>query len=146
MSALKPVIMKILAEKVAAKENKGQYKVVLWNSIKDNPPDQLNFFPNCHDTSKTLTFWSNSRLFLLVKIKNGELLTSVTKSSLETAPRGDHKIVGKLPHANDPCICTGRRRYEKFHSKMGHQRWLLSFRLCIGRRMEFCIHFATRKG
>ena len=45
MSVLQPVAMKILTEEVTAKDKKGQRKVVLWDSIKENPPDQLKFSP-----------------------------------------------------------------------------------------------------
>ena len=44
-SELQPAAIKILAEEVAAKENKVQRKVVLWDSIKDNPPDKLKISP-----------------------------------------------------------------------------------------------------
>ena len=45
MYALQPVAIKILAEELAAKDKKGQFKVVLWDIIKDNPPDKLEISP-----------------------------------------------------------------------------------------------------
>ena len=40
MSTLQPLAMKMLAEEVAVKDNEGQFKVVLWDSIKYNPPEE----------------------------------------------------------------------------------------------------------
>ena len=45
MSALQPVAMKILAEEIAVNYNKGQCELVLWDSIKYNPPEELKFSP-----------------------------------------------------------------------------------------------------
>ena len=45
VSTLQPVAMKITSEEVEAKENKGQCKVVFWNSIKYNLPDELKISP-----------------------------------------------------------------------------------------------------
>ena len=45
MSALQPVATKILVEEVAEKENKGQCKLLLWDNIKDNPPEELKLPP-----------------------------------------------------------------------------------------------------
>ena len=42
VSALQPVATKILVEEVAAKENKVQFKVILWDTIKENQPEDLN--------------------------------------------------------------------------------------------------------
>ena len=39
------VLIKILAEDVAVKENNGKCKVFLWDSINDNPPEELRFSP-----------------------------------------------------------------------------------------------------
>ena len=38
VSTLQPAAAKILEEEVAAKDKKGQCKVVLWDNIKDSPP------------------------------------------------------------------------------------------------------------
>ena len=45
VSALQPAEIKILAEKVAARDKKGHYKVVLWDNIKDNPPEEFKIPP-----------------------------------------------------------------------------------------------------
>ena len=45
VSVLQPVAMKILTEEVTAKDKKGQRKVVLWDSIKDNPMEELKITP-----------------------------------------------------------------------------------------------------
>ena len=45
VSALQPVATKILVEEVTAKDKKGQYKVVLWDNIKYNPPEELKVSP-----------------------------------------------------------------------------------------------------
>ena len=45
MSALQPVAMKILAGEVAVKDKKVQYKVFLWDNIKDNPPEEFKVSP-----------------------------------------------------------------------------------------------------
>ena len=45
VSTLQRVVTEILDEEVAAKEKKGQCKVVLWGSIKENPPEELKISP-----------------------------------------------------------------------------------------------------
>ena len=45
MSALQSLEIKILAEEVAAKDKKGQCKVVLWGNIKEKPPEELKVSP-----------------------------------------------------------------------------------------------------
>ena len=45
VSVLQSVAMKILVDDVAVKEKKVQCKVFMWDSIKDNPPEELNIFP-----------------------------------------------------------------------------------------------------
>ena len=45
VSALQPAAMKVLAEEVSEKEKKGQCKLVLWDNIKDNPPEEFKIPP-----------------------------------------------------------------------------------------------------
>ena len=45
MSPLQPVAMKILAEEVASKYKKGPFKVVSWDNIKYNLPEELEVSP-----------------------------------------------------------------------------------------------------
>ena len=44
-SAMVPDAMKQLAEEVEAKAKKDQCRVVLWDSIKDDPPEELKISP-----------------------------------------------------------------------------------------------------
>ena len=56
MSALQSLEIKILAEEVAAKDKKGQCKVVLWGNIKEKPPEELKVSPISMITHKPQLF------------------------------------------------------------------------------------------
>ena len=78
---LQSVATKLLAEDFAAKDKKFQFKVVLWDNIKDNPPEELKVSPIAMIPHK-------SGLVFRAKAKNGELLPSVDDMSVKTAPQG----------------------------------------------------------
>ena len=74
VSALQPAAMKILAGEVAEKEKKGQYKVVLWDSIKENPPEELKMSPIAMIPHKYPLFQAILDLSFALRLKNGKLI------------------------------------------------------------------------
>ena len=49
VSAMDPAAMQQLQQEMAEKVKKDQCRVILWDDIKHNPPEQLN--PHCNDTA-----------------------------------------------------------------------------------------------
>ena len=88
MFALQPVAMKIMAEEVASKYMKGQCKVVLWDSIKDNPHEELKISPIAIIPHKSQNFRAILDLSFALRLKDGELLLSVNDLYVKTAPQG----------------------------------------------------------
>ena len=56
VSAMVPEAMHQLQEEVAAKAQKGQYKVVAWESIKAKPPKEMKVSPIAMITHKSRQF------------------------------------------------------------------------------------------
>ena len=96
MSALQPVAMKILAEEVASKYKKVQYKVVLWDNIKENPPEELKVSSIVMIPHTSQLFRSILNFSFALRLKNGELPPYVINSSAKTVPRG---TIGQLGHS-----------------------------------------------
>ena len=69
MSALQPVAMKILAEKFAVKDKKGQCKVLLWDSTKDNPSEELKISPIAMIPHKSRLFQAILDLYFALRPK-----------------------------------------------------------------------------
>ena len=88
VSVLQPVATKILTEEVTAKEKKGQRKVVLWDSIKENPHEELKISPIPIIPHKSQNFRAILDLSFALRLKDGELLLSVNDLYVKTAPQG----------------------------------------------------------
>ena len=73
-----------VAEKVAM----GQAKVVEWESIKDNPPENLQISPIAAIPHKSKQFRSILDLSFSLRLKQGGVLPSVNSTTVKTAPKG----------------------------------------------------------
>ena len=81
-----------VAEKVAM----GQAKVVEWESIKDNPPENLQISPIAAIPHKSKQFRSILDLSFSLCLKQGGVLPSVNSTTVKTAPKG---AIDQLGHS-----------------------------------------------
>ena len=95
-SAMVPEAMKQLAEEVAAKAKKGQCRVVLWEDIKSNPPEELKVSPIAMIPHKSRMFRAILDLSFRLRLKNGTEIQSVNESTEKTAPHG---AIDQLGHS-----------------------------------------------
>ena len=70
--------------------------MVLWDSINDNPPEELKVSPIAMIPQKYQLFRATLDLSFAPRLKNGELLPSVNESYVKTAPQGG---IEKLRHS-----------------------------------------------
>ena len=70
--------------------------MVLWDSINDNPPEELKVSPIAMIPQKYQLFRATLDLSFAPRLKNGELLPSVNESSMKTAPQG---AINQLGHS-----------------------------------------------
>ena len=96
VSALVPEAMEQLAKEVAAKEKKGQCRLVPWDSIKDNPPSELKVSPIAMIPHKSRLFRAILDLSFRLGLKCGKVLKSVNETSEKTAPKG---AINQLGHS-----------------------------------------------
>ena len=87
-SALEPEPMaqqtKEVLEKIATK----QAKVVLWDDIKDNPPEQLKISPITMIPHKSRGYRAILDLSFAIRLAMGKVVPSVNETSVKTAPKG----------------------------------------------------------
>ena len=76
--------------------------MVLWDNIKDNPPEELKISPIAMIPHKSQLFQAIMDLSFALRFKKGELPPSVNKFSVKTAPQGGHRPVGTFTHAYYP--------------------------------------------
>ena len=81
-----------MADKVA----KGQARVVLWDDIKDTPPQQLKISPLAMVPHKSRAFRAILDLSLSLRLADGSSVTSVNDSTTKTAPYG---AIDQLGHS-----------------------------------------------
>jgi hypothetical protein len=74
----------------------GQAKIVAWDSIKDNPPEQLKILPIAAIPHKSKQFRSILDLSFHLKLIRGETLPSVNSTTIKTAPKG---AIDQLGHS-----------------------------------------------
>ncbi len=75
----------------------GQAKLVAWDSIKDNPPVELQISPILVIPHKSKQFWSILDLSFHLRLKQGGILPSVNATTVKTTPKStidqlDHSI------------------------------------------------------
>ena len=66
----------------------GQAKVIAWDSIKDNPPEQLKISPIAAIPHKSKQFQSILDLSFHLRLQKGGVLPSVNSTTVKTAPKG----------------------------------------------------------
>ncbi len=81
---------------VDEKVRTGQAKIVAWDSIKDNPPEQLKISPIAAIPHKSKQFCSILDLSFHLKLIRGETLPSVNSTTIKTAPKG---AINQLGHS-----------------------------------------------
>ena len=81
---------------VAEKVKSGQVKLVVWESIKDNPPTELKISPIAVFPHKSKQFRSILDLSFHLQLKQGGILPSVNATTIKTAPRG---AIDQLGHS-----------------------------------------------
>ena len=87
-TVLDPLTMEQLAQELEAKVKKKQCKVVLWNDIKHNPPEQLKNLPLAMIPHKSHMFRVILDLSFAIRLQNGEQLMAVNESSEKATPKG----------------------------------------------------------
>ena len=87
VSALLPEAMEQFAAEVAEKERQGQCRVVLWDDIKANPPEQLKISPLAAVPHKSRTWRAILDLSFRIRLDQ-RTVPSVNESTEKTAPKG----------------------------------------------------------
>ena len=95
VSALDEAAMEQLQQEVQAKAEIGQCKIVKWDDIKANPPEQLKISPIAMIPHKSRLFRAILDLSFGIKLQNGEQVPSVNESSVKTAPYGAINQLGQ---------------------------------------------------
>jgi hypothetical protein len=95
-SALDPEAIEQLKIEIAEKERIGQCKVVLWDDIKDNPPEQLKVSPLAMIPHKSRKFRAILDLSFRLRLKDGGTVPSVNEATTLEAPAA---AIDQMGHA-----------------------------------------------
>ncbi len=102
-SALMTEALKHFADEIQDKLKAGQARTVLWDDIKDNPPDQLKISPIAAIPHKSKPFRSILDLWFSLKLNTASTIPSVNESTTKTAPSASIDQLGhslsRLIHA-----------------------------------------------
>ena len=96
VSALEEEAIEQLAGEILEKERVGQCKVVLWDDIKDNPPEQLKISPIAMIPHKSRKYRAILDLSFRLRLKNGGYVQVVNESTTLEAPAG---AIDQMGHA-----------------------------------------------
>jgi hypothetical protein len=88
VSALQPEAIEQLKTEVAEKVRVGQCRVVEWDNIKDDPPEQLKISPLAMIPHKSRQFRAILDLSFKIRLKNGDIIPSVNETTTLEAPAG----------------------------------------------------------
>jgi hypothetical protein len=94
-SALSPKALAHFADKAVEKVRTRQARIVLWDDIKDNPPEQLKISPIAAIPHKSKAFRSILDLSFRLRVKNGEILASINNTTEKTTPKGAIDQIGE---------------------------------------------------
>jgi hypothetical protein len=86
VSALDPAAIEQLETEIAEKVKVGQCKVILWDDIKDNPPEQLKISPLAMVPHKSRAFRAILDLSFRLRLKDGSEVPSVNEATTLEAP------------------------------------------------------------
>ncbi len=81
---------------VVEKVKSGQAKLVMWDSIKENPPVELKFSPIAAIPHKSRLFSSILDLLFHLRLKQGGIVLLVNATTIKTAPKG---AIDQLGHS-----------------------------------------------
>ena len=95
-SSLEPAAMEQLSKEVENKVKVGQAKVVLWDDIKDSPPEQLKISPIAMIPHKSRLFRAILDLSFRLRLEDGSKVPSVNEASVKTAPAA---AIDQMGHA-----------------------------------------------
>jgi hypothetical protein len=95
-SALDPDAIAQLKGEIEDKVKIGQCKVVEWETIKDNPPEQLKISPLAMIPHKSRQFRAILDLSFRLKLEGGESIPSVNETATLEAPAG---AIDQMGHA-----------------------------------------------
>ena len=93
-SALTPEAIQHFAAEATAKVAMGQARVVRWDDIKANPPQQLKISPIAAIPHKSKAYRSILDLSFRLRLKEGGVIMAVNDTSTKTAPRGSIDQIG----------------------------------------------------
>ena len=93
-SAVTPEAIEHFRQEVAEKVATGQARVVQWNEIKNNPPNQLKISPIAAIPHKSKAFRSILDLSFRLRLKDGGVVLAVNDTSTKTAPQGAIDQIG----------------------------------------------------
>ena len=93
-SALHPAAVQQLHLEIEEKVQKGQARVVTWDSIKHNHPPELKISPLAMIPHKSRQVRAILDLSFPVKLQNGTVVPSVNDTSTKGAPRGAISQIG----------------------------------------------------
>ena len=88
VSAMEPEAMQQLHEEVREKVQKGQVRVVTWDSIKDKPPRELKISPIAMIPHKSRKYRAILDLSFECRLSDTKTIKSVNATSTKTAPKG----------------------------------------------------------
>ena len=88
VSAFESDAMAQLHEEVKEKEARGQVRVVKWESIRDNPPQELKVSPIAMIPHKSRKYRAILYLSFECRLSNNKHIASVNATTVKTAPRG----------------------------------------------------------
>jgi hypothetical protein len=95
-SALSEEAIAHFKAEVEEKVKSGQAKLVSWDSIKANPPENLKISPIAAIPHKSKQFRSILDLSFHLRLKQGGVLPSVNSATVKTAPKG---AIDQLGHS-----------------------------------------------
>ncbi len=87
-SALSPEALEHFAQEVKEKVAVGHCRIISWDLIKHDPPQQLKISPIAAIPHKSHAFRSILDLSFSLHLKNGSILHSVNDTTIKMAPKG----------------------------------------------------------
>ncbi len=93
-SALTPEAIEHFRLEVAGKVATGQARVVEWDEIRNNPPEQLKISPIAAIPHKSKAFRSILDLSFRLRLQDGGVVLAVNDTSTKTAPQGAIDQIG----------------------------------------------------
>ena len=103
VSALEPEAMEQLEREVKNKVEMKQAKVILWDDIKDAPPEELKISPIAMIPHKSRMYRAILDLSFAIKLEAGGTIPAVNDTSSKTAPAG---AIDQIGHVLDRLICA----------------------------------------